>query len=32
MDEIGGNFELELPYGEESLKNAIRLNSERNAF
>lgn len=29
---IGGYFELELPHGEECHKNAIRLNTGRNAF
>ena len=29
---IGGYFELELPQGEEYHKNAIRLNTGRNAF
>ncbi len=32
MNAIGGYFELELPYGEEYHKNAIRLNTSRNAF
>jgi len=32
MNAIGGYFELELPYGEEYHKNAIRLNTCRNAF
>lgn len=32
MKEIGGYFELELLFGEEYHKNAIRLNSGRNAF
>ena len=30
--EIGGYFELELPYGEEYYPDAIKLNSGRNAF
>ena len=29
---IGGYFELELPKGEEYHKNALRLNTGRNAF
>ncbi|MCK9453172.1 MAG: hypothetical protein M0Q90_15865 [Bacteroidales bacterium] len=32
MNSIGGYFELELPQGEEYHKNAIRLNTGRNAF
>ena len=32
MNSIGGYFELELPHGEEYHKNAIRLNTGRNAF
>lgn len=32
MNEIGGYFELELAKGEEYHKNAIRLNTGRNAF
>lgn len=32
MKEIGGYFELELPQGEEYHKDAIRLNTGRNAF
>jgi len=32
MNPIGGYFELELPRGEEYHKNAIRLNTGRNAF
>lgn len=32
MDEIGGYFELELRKGEHYHKNAIRLNTARNAF
>lgn len=32
MDAIGGYFELELPKGEEYHKNALRLNTGRNAF
>lgn len=32
MNPIGGYFELELLYGEEYHKNAIRLNTGRNAF
>jgi len=32
MNAIGGYFELELPRGEEYHKNAIRLNTGRNAF
>jgi len=32
MNPIGGYFELELPCGEEYHKNAIRLNTGRNAF
>jgi hypothetical protein len=32
MKEIGGYFELELPQGKEYHKDAIRLNTGRNAF
>ena len=32
MNSIGGYFELELPHREEYHKNAIRLNTGRNAF
>jgi len=32
MKEIGGHFELELSYGEEYHKSALRLNTGRNAF
>lgn len=32
MKAIGGYFELELPYSEEYHKNALRLNTGRNAF
>ena len=32
MQPIGGYFSLELPYGEEYHKNAIRLNTGRNCL